>query len=578
MVTLTAPRARAPLAAAALVGIWLAVDITRQHTLGIDDAQTWFVVISAYVALAAALLIAFAPQQGLMGLLVVAWVAVSVGDDVAAVWPGSRFATTLLLIALAFQAPLFVHMALAYPSGRVRDRLERSFLVVAYVVSVAWEVPPALFVDASECPKCTPHASSLLFTGTTFDIRPIGNGFSVLFALLGAGFLLLIGRRVRLAPRGARRTLLPLALASVFVTAEFIIQRVAWLADWTAPQATLDWLGSAGLLVVPAAIFAGTAVTRRDRGPVGDLVVELTRARPGEIRAALARAVGDPSLELALWLPDQRTFVDEEGRPASVGTDRPDRAMTLIGPESDPVAAITHDPRLTGQRPLLEAVGSAARLALENARLQAALRAHLSELESSRRRITEAADTERRRLERDLHDGAQQRLLALGLALQLIADDGGDPELLAEAQTELQEALRELRELARGLHPAILTERGLKVAIAALVDRAPLPVVDDVPDCRYPANVESAVYFLVSEALANVAKHAHATRAAVTIRDGGGTLTVEIHDDGAGGATLRREGGLQGLSDRISAVGGRLQISSPPGSGTTLLAEIPCAS
>ncbi len=574
--TLAASRASVPVAAG-LVSVWLALDIARQDALGILDAQAWFVVIAAYVAVVSAVLIARSPQQRLMALLVLSWVGAAVGDDVAPLWPGSRVATTFELVALALQAPTFVHMTLAYPSGHVRYRLERAFLIVAYAVGICWELPPALFVDASVCRACTPHASSLLFTGETFDIRPIGSAFSALFVTLGVGFLWLIARRLRVAPRGARRTLLPLAVAGVFVALEFIVQRVAWLADWTTPQTTLGWLSSASLLVVPLAVFAGIATIRRDRGPVGDLVVELGRVGAGGIRAALARAVGDPSLELALWLPDQRTFVDEQGRAVLVAADTPDRTTTLVGPDSEPVAAITHDPRLTGQGPLLEAVGSAARMALENARLQAALRAHLTELESSRSRIAQAADTERRRIERDLHDGAQQRLLALGLALQLIEDGSGESDLLAEARTELQEALRELRELARGIHPAILTERGLRAAIAALVDRAPVPVATDVPEERYPPNVESAVYFLVSEALANVAKHANATRAAVSISCDGRTLIAEIVDDGGGRAVLRPGGGLQGLADRASTVGGRLEILSPPGSGTTIRTEIPCA-
>ena len=342
---------------------------------------------------------------------------------------------------------------------------------------------------------------------------------------------------------------------------------------------TLDWLDTATTLVVPMAIFAGIATIRRARGPVGDLVVQLGQARPGEIGAALGRAVGDPSLELGLWLPDRREFIDENGDRIDVDHDGTgDRAVTLIGPAEPPLAAMVHDPRLLGQRQLLEAAGSAARLALENARLQAELRAQLDELRASRTRVIAAADAERRRVERDLHDGAQQRLLTLGLVLQLLRDDQSDPQLLAEAQAELQAALGELRELARGIHPAILSDQGLPAAVASLVDRAPIPVTAHVTSERQAEAVESASYFVVSEALANITKHAHARAASVTIEPVDGLLVVEVADDGQGGADPRAGSGLQGLADRVGALNGTLTVHTAPGAGTTIRAEIPCAS
>jgi signal transduction histidine kinase len=189
-----------------------------------------------------------------------------------------------------------------------------------------------------------------------------------------------------------------------------------------------------------------------------------------------------------------------------------------------------------------------------------------------------AGDAERKRLERDLHDGAQQRLLAAGMALQLLADDSGNPELLREAQDELRSALSELRELARGIHPAILADSGLPAAVRSLADRAPVPIRLRIVQGRHPEQVESAAYFVVSEALANVVKHAHAQSAAVEIARDNGTLVVQVRDDGRGGADDRSGSGLRGLSDRVGALHGRLLISSPPGAGTTVRAEIPCAS
>jgi signal transduction histidine kinase len=563
---------------AGALGVWLAVDAVRQIQLGVADAGLWFVVAAGYVALASAVLVGRWPERRRMALLILWWLLTAVGDDVGFVLPTSRLATTLLMLVVALQVPAYAHMAFAYPSGYVRDRLERALLVVAYVVGLLWELPPALFVNPGACPGCPPLAPSLLYTGHTFDITPIGRVFWSLFIALGVAFIVLAVRRLRRWPPGARRTMLPLAIAAVFACAQLIVRNVAALTEWTQPLAVLDWLGRVNLLVVPLAMAVGVATIRRHRGPLGDLVVELGSAGPREIRSALARAIGDPSLELALWLPDQRHFVDENGTAVSVEPDTPGRGVTLIGPHEEPVAALVHDASLAGQRPLLEAAGSAARLALENARLQAELRAQLSELRASRARIVAAADTERWRLERDLHDGAQQRLLALGLALQLLADNPAEPELLGEAQAELQAALRELRELARGIHPAILTDHGLPAAIGSLIDRAPIPITAHITEQRYPQLVECAAYFVVSEALANIAKHAQARSATVMVKPRNGQLVVEISDDGQGGASAAGRGGLEGLADRIGALDGRLTVDSVPGAGTTIRAEIPCAS
>jgi signal transduction histidine kinase len=239
---------------------------------------------------------------------------------------------------------------------------------------------------------------------------------------------------------------------------------------------------------------------------------------------------------------------------------------------------MVHHPDLLDQPRLLEAVGSAGRLALENERLQAELRAQLRELQASRARIVRTADDERRRLERDLHDGAQQRLLGLGMGLQMLTGhvDGTGMETLGELQQELDHALRELRELARGIHPAVLTDQGLGAAVRTLAQRAPIPITVTSNGERAPAHVETAAYFVVSEALANIAKYAHATRASVELAHDNGDLRVEVADDGVGGANLGAGSGLTGLADRVGALGGRLSLDSPAGAGTRLTALIPC--
>jgi signal transduction histidine kinase len=257
--------------------------------------------------------------------------------------------------------------------------------------------------------------------------------------------------------------------------------------------------------------------------------------------------------------------------------------VTVLGPAEAPVAALVHDPALLERPALLTAAGAAARLALENERLQAELRLQLAEVHASRARIVEAGEEQRRRLERDLHDGAQQRLLSLGLALQLARSElepraNGAATLLGEAEAELAAALEELRALAQGIHPAVLTENGLGPALRTLAARSSLPVeIRHVPDERLPAPVEAAAYFVVSEALANVAKHAHASAAFVSVARRGDSVEVEVEDDGVGGAEPRSGSGLAGLADRVHTLEGRLTIESKPGHGTCLRAKIPYA-
>jgi signal transduction histidine kinase len=238
---------------------------------------------------------------------------------------------------------------------------------------------------------------------------------------------------------------------------------------------------------------------------------------------------------------------------------------------------LVHDPALDDEDPgLVEAVGAAARLAIENERLAAQVRAQLEEVRESRARIVEAADGERRRLERDLHDGAQQRLVALAMRLELAKEGtSGASSLLEEATAELRTAIGEVRDLAHGLHPTILTEAGLGAAVEALAERAPFPVDVDVPDGRFPGPIEATAYFIVAEALTNVARHAEASEAHVLVTVDAGQLVVTVRDDGRGGADPARGSGLRGLSDRVAAASGSLTLSSPPGKGTFVRATLP---
>jgi signal transduction histidine kinase len=256
------------------------------------------------------------------------------------------------------------------------------------------------------------------------------------------------------------------------------------------------------------------------------------------------------------------------------------RAVTEIEQDGRRIAALVHDAALLDQPELVSAAGAAAALALENERLDAELRARYEDLRASRARLVDASDAARRKIERDLHDGAQQRFVSLALTLRL-ARNRLDPSseaagLVDRGLDELDAGLSELRELARGIHPAVLSERGLAPAIESLAARAPVPVeVSVLPAQRLPPPVETAAYFLVAEALTNVARYAQASEADVAVTRENGRAVIEVRDDGVGGADPGSGSGLRGIADRVAALDGRLHVESPVGGGTVVRAEIP---
>jgi signal transduction histidine kinase len=346
----------------------------------------------------------------------------------------------------------------------------------------------------------------------------------------------------------------------------------------------LFWWQISAFIALPVALFAGLLRAQLARASVGDLVVELERTPPHGLRDALARALDDPTLEVVFWLPERRSFVDAAGREVALPSGRADRSVTPLEHDGEPVAALVHDSSLLEEPKLIAATAAAARLALENARLQANVRAQLAAVQESRRRIVAAGDERARRIERDLHDGAQQRLVALALELRIAQRQLGkelDPDverLLGGAVDELQVAVNELRELARGVHPALLTEEGLAGALESLASRTPIPVrLDSVPEERLAPEIEAAAYFVVCEAIANAVKHSQATGVRVSAQRTNGRLVVAVEDDGVGGANEADGSGLRGLVDRVEAHGGTLSVESPPGKGTRVIGELPCA-
>jgi signal transduction histidine kinase len=444
------------------------------------------------------------------------------------------------------RAPL-VALVLTYPRGRPGGRLEATaiagFCLVA-VITPLWEnevVAIAL-------------SAGMIGVAALGQIRAVG-----------------AERRMRL------RALQATALVGTTIAATASV-RLA-VPGHGAAVATLRFY-EAMLCGLSVWLLIGLLRASWERSEVTDLVVELAEMRSGTLRDALARALGDPSLELGFWLAGERVYVDAEGHPLKLPPSGSPRSATRIDRDGEPVAVLVHDRAVLGDQGLVDAVESAAKLAAANVRLRADLRGRLVELGESRRRIIAAGDEERDQLEVRLSHGAQRRLSELGRILgeaRKSSAGGETTERISRAQVQLVRAQEELRRLARGMHPRELSEHGLASALASLVQDYRVPVELSVPDgCTPPEDAASCAYFVCSEALANVAKYASASRVriSVTVPTGGG-VAVEIEDDGIGGADFGAGTGLRGLSDRVDALGGTLMVASPAGGGTRLTAVIP---
>ena len=495
----------------------------------------------------------------------------------------------LFTIGQALGSIFFVtalHMLLSAPEGRLHSRFERRLIASAYALTLL-VLPLYLFADpqtAFDCDDCPENVLLISANDTVVDI--LGGGLDAAALVLVIVVMVHLIRRYRRVRGTERRIYGPLYLAGIALMIALVATVAVNAAADSSDAANVAWLSAMVVLgLMPFVFLAAFARARMlQGGAVGELISRLGEApRPGELRDALADALADPSLELVYWLPESARFVDAAGRAFALPQQGSGRAVTPVERDGETIAAIVYDASLTGARDHVRAVGAAAALALQNERLDAELRAKLEELRASRERMLSIGLEERRRLERNLHDGAQQRLVALALNLRvarskLRQDPGGADALLAEAGDELDSALEELRELARGLHPAVLSERGLRTAIESLALRAPVPVeLGPLPSERLPEAIELATYFVVSEALTNVAKYADATQATVSVERHNGRVVVAVADDGVGGADPGRGSGLSGLADRMMVLEGRLEVESEPGRGTTVKASIPCA-
>ena len=471
--------------------------------------------------------------------------------------------------------PVLAHVLLSFPTGRLRRRRERALVIAAYTLGPLSWFPVLLVTDSDAAYSCVGACpDNVLFVARD---EPLSQALQVATTVIWMSLALLtvwlLVARWRAAGTSERRSLAPLFAVGGGTLALIVLQSASQVEAFS-------WLAFAAFAATPFAFLAGLARAdvSQSRG-VRSLVARLADLpERADLRDALADALGDPTLHLAFWLPEQERYVDGSGAPMVVGVDQ---QVTEIDRDGRHVAAIVHDRALAEHAETVRAAGAATALLLENQRLDAELRAHIVELRASRARIVEAGDTERRRLERNLHDGAQSRLVTLALSLRLGRagfEDGSPAATLVDAAIdEVRESLSELRELARGIHPPVLSERGLDPALRVLAARAPVPVqVVGRLDGRLPEAVETAAYFVVSEALTNVVKYADAQNATVRVEHSNGHLVLEVSDDGVGGASVDGGSGLRGLADRVAAVGGGFDLTSPPGGGTRLRATLPC--
>jgi signal transduction histidine kinase len=469
---------------------------------------------------------------------------------------------------------LFLHVFLAYPNGELEGRFERWLVATGYSIVMGFGLATMMLGP----PGRKSVIEIVSRPGAADVVRGIGRIAIVAVALLALARLVIRGRSSRRPPR---RSLVLGCFALALVTVAVGI--VARHFDSPARE-PIRWVAFSLIGTAPVLFLIGFLRARLARSAVADLFVELrTDPAPADLRDALARALRDPSLALVYWLPEFGSYAGLDGREVDLRELSAGRAVTLIDQDGSRVAALLHEPGLEDEPELLNAVTAAAAISLENGRLHAELRARLEELRGSRARILAAGQKERQRLERNLHDGAQQRLIALSLELgQLEERLHGDPDSrmrLDLAKREVATSLEELRAVAHGIHPAVVSGHGLEIALEQLVAGAPVPVRLNVDvEGRLPEPLEVAAFYLVSESLANIGKHAKATSATIGVTQLDGQVRVEVVDDGVGGADTERGSGLRGLADRVEALEGRLRIWSPAGGGTRLRAEIPCGS
>ena len=464
-------------------------------------------------------------------------------------------------------AVVLLHLLLAFPSGRLTLWVSRGLVGALYVL-----VPV------------------IGLTYRTVPVSPVV--IAVVYqACFAVSFVLIMKRWIQ-GGQARRRSLGPVLWSLAPLSVAYLIPTLLGVLEQSrtasndALKGDLEVVWSLLLIVLPVGVLIGLLRSGLDMTSVASLVVKLSRGLlPDQLQPALAKVLHDPSLEVLYWIPSLEAYADLSGKRVDLPGPESERAASVLEGAEGSVAALVYDASLLHEPELVETTAAAVRMALQNAALQAELRAQLEEVRESRARLVEAGRQERQRVERDLHDGAQQQLVTLLLALQATkaeAIDHSDPTTAAMLDANikaLRDALAELRELARGIHPSILTEAGLMPALRSLAERCPIPVEinADAEGGRLAPHLEATLYFVAAEAITNAVKHSGSRRIRVSLQRKAKTIALDVRDDGHGGADVLTGSGLRGLSDRVAAVGGHLRVKSDEQRGTTVHSEIPCA-
>jgi len=483
---------------------------------------------------------------------------------------------------------VFAYLMLVHPTGRLPSRTELRFLWLSggalatlWLLGVAMTLQPPL---RTALLQCGPHCPDNVFSvGSATDaIGAVRVAMVLAWLAVTWGIPVLLARRARTASAPVRRSIMPVWItataAAVLLTASLLFH-AAGVHVWTTLGAIYTGLAA----VVPLAILVGLGNERLFLGQaLAEFVSELARMPEADPEALMAAALRDPSLKVAYRRPGRGTYVDSAGMPIEELPD--DTAVAWIERDHQPLAAVMYSEDLSGYEPFVQAAGGAALIRLEKTQAEAELKASTADLASSRIRLMEMAHAERRRLERDLHDGVQQQLVALRIKLDIAAEtiredlERGE-RALASVGRQMDDVLQELRLLARGIYPSLLHECGLREALISAARSSPLAVSVRAPGIgRYPEEIEVAVYFCCLEAIQNVVKHAGPDATAmVTLSRDGRYLCFEVHDTGVG-FDAKDDGsgsGLMNMRDRIEAVGGVIEVTGRRGRGTSVRGRVP---
>jgi len=547
--------------------------------------------LAGWILIAAGIVAMERRPDGRSGRLLVAAGYLWYVGDLFFVFPDASIVPLLSFAFRGYYDLIIAFLLLSFPSGRMQTPAQRAVIAAMFALYIARSIGFLALASPGSAYPDNGVANPFLVTPRG-PLAQVDTTLLALQAVAIAVVAVLAVVRWRSASPPTRRVLAPVLVGGLAFAVTSVVYKLGPFAavffDLAVPPwKEANWWAIPDYLIrgaaAPIGFLVGALLMRTARTAVVDLVSGISdQPARAELQRTLVRVLRDPGL--VVLYRDGAAWVDVDGRGAAYPTPDDKQAVTHVESGGNVIAAIVHDESLLEDPGLVGAVAATARLAIDNERLAAKLAEQLAEVRASRVRIVEGADAERRRIERDLHDGAQQRLVAIAISLRMLSDSLG-PDASADvvseidlASTELRAAIDELRELARGLDPPLLREAGLVTALAALGERMRIPVQLDVRvEQRLPRSVETTCYFVVAESLANVTKHADARAVTVRVWITDDVLHVEVADNGRGGADPLAGSGLRGLGDRVAALGGRLDLSEVVGGGTRLQAEIPCA-